>query len=188
MAVATELTLDDFEKLPDALAHNHELIAGELVDVSGNSHEHVILRDALFALLWLHVLSNRLGRVCVEQEYAFGENAHGPDISFFGPDKESLTEDSRRVQPFVPDLAIEFASKNDTAISIVIKANRYRRFGTAEVCIFFAETREVHFYSEQEDRILRDHHVFKSELIPGFQLRLADLFDRKFAGLTRDTL
>jgi hypothetical protein len=36
MATATGLTIDDFERLPEALAHNHELVDGELVDVSGN--------------------------------------------------------------------------------------------------------------------------------------------------------
>ncbi len=63
MAVATGLTIDDFEKLPDILALNHELVDGELVDVSGNTPEHNLLRDLLVSLLrpaakrraaWLH--------------------------------------------------------------------------------------------------------------------------------------
>jgi hypothetical protein len=37
MAVLAELTIEDFEQLPIALAHNHELVDGELADVSGNS-------------------------------------------------------------------------------------------------------------------------------------------------------
>ena len=36
MASVTGITIDDFEKLPDALALNHELVDGELVEVSGN--------------------------------------------------------------------------------------------------------------------------------------------------------
>jgi hypothetical protein len=35
MAVETSLTIEDFETLPGALAHNHELVDGELIDVSG---------------------------------------------------------------------------------------------------------------------------------------------------------
>ena len=47
MAPATGLTIDDFEQLPEALAHNHELVDGELVDVSGNTPQHNELRDSL---------------------------------------------------------------------------------------------------------------------------------------------
>jgi Uma2 family endonuclease len=178
MAVATELTIEDFEKLPHALAHNHELVDGELVDVSGNTPDHIILRDYLGMLLLSHVRTNRLGRVLLEQEYAFGANAYGPDISFFGPEKEVLLQRDRRVQPFVPDFAVEVVSRNDSAYSIVKKANRYRECGTSEVWIFFLETREVHLYSEAEESILRDHHTFKSRTIPGFSIRIADLFDQ----------
>jgi hypothetical protein len=45
------LTIEDFERLPDALARNHELVDGELVDVSGNTGEHNGLRDMLIVLL-----------------------------------------------------------------------------------------------------------------------------------------
>lgn len=37
MASVTGLTIEDFEKLPDALALNHELVDGELVDVLGKA-------------------------------------------------------------------------------------------------------------------------------------------------------
>ncbi|HEV3331975.1 MAG TPA: hypothetical protein VG096_13380 [Bryobacteraceae bacterium] len=35
MASVTGLTIDDFERLPQEQAKNHELVDGELVDVSG---------------------------------------------------------------------------------------------------------------------------------------------------------
>jgi hypothetical protein len=41
------LTIGDFERLPDALAHYHELVDGELIDVSGNILEHNELRTYL---------------------------------------------------------------------------------------------------------------------------------------------
>ena len=78
----TGLTIDDFERLPDDLAHNHELVEGELVDVSGNTVEHNALRDLIIALLLPFGNQHNLGRVLGEQEYQFGRNAHGPDVSF----------------------------------------------------------------------------------------------------------
>ena len=41
MAIATGITIEEFERLPAALAHNFELVNGELVDVSGNTGYHL---------------------------------------------------------------------------------------------------------------------------------------------------
>ena len=49
------ITIEEFECLPDALALNHELVEGELVDVSGNTGNHIVLRDLLTALLLFYV-------------------------------------------------------------------------------------------------------------------------------------
>jgi Uma2 family endonuclease len=177
MAVAQKLTIEDFEKLPDELAHNHELEDGTLVDVSGKVPAHIRFRDYLAARMLMQIEGQGLGLVLAEQEYQFGDNAYGPDISFFRPGKKALLNRNRRVQLFVPDLAIEIVSKNDTFTSIVRKARRYIQYGTQEVWVFFIPSREVYFYSAAQDLILRDHERFESPLIPGFQVQLAELFD-----------
>ena len=46
---------------PDDLAYNHELVDGELVDVSGNTLIHNRLRDAFISLLRDYVKKNGLG-------------------------------------------------------------------------------------------------------------------------------
>jgi Uma2 family endonuclease len=171
------LTIEDFEKLPDALARNHELVDGELVDVSGNTSEHNSLRDLLITLLLDYVKRNKLGRVISEQEYDFGGNAHGPDVSFFGPEKARLCNRKRRVQMFVPDLAIEIVSENDTYIALTKKARRYRKCGTKEVWIFDIDGREAYVFSDRQRTRLDENQKFQSELIPGFSIRLGDLFD-----------
>ncbi len=52
MAATTALlTIDDFERLPAEVAENHELVDGELIDVSGNTPLHNLLRDWLIAIL-----------------------------------------------------------------------------------------------------------------------------------------
>ena len=83
------------------MAHNHELVDGELIDVSGNTVEHNGLRDSLLAMLLPHVRDHKLGRIIAEQEYAFGDDAHGPDVTLIGPEKLPLLNRKRRVQPFV---------------------------------------------------------------------------------------
>jgi Uma2 family endonuclease len=178
MAAATGLTIDDFEQLPDDLARNHELVDGELVDVSGNNWKHNELRDSLVELLRQFVRENQLGNVISEQEYNFDGNAHGPDVSFCDESKRPLLDSKRRVQRLVPDLAIEIVSANDTFEKLVKKAQRYRQCGTQEVWIFSIETRQAFLFSEHRRVILNEDDEFRPETIPGFAIRIGDLLDR----------
>ena len=174
----TRLTIEDFEKLPQATVENRELIDGELVDVSGNTLAHNRLRDLLVQLLGPLAEKQDLGRIIAEQEFDFDGNAHGPDVSFVSAAKLALLDLRLRVQRVVPDLAIEIVSLSDTFGSLSKKAHRYRNCGTKEVWIFSIETREAYVYSEKQRVILDENGEFRSDLMPGLSIRLGDLFDR----------
>jgi Uma2 family endonuclease len=177
MAIAPGITIEEFERLPDALAHNHELVNGELIDVSGNTPYHNKLRDLLVRLLSRPVEENKLGLIISEQEFDFDGNAYGPDVSFIGVDKLRLIDDERRVQRFVPDLAVEIVSRNDKFEYLMEKAVRYRKSGTKEVWVLAPKTRRTFVQSEERDVILKDDQMFESKLIPGLAIRLGELFD-----------
>ncbi len=177
MASTTGITIEEFERLPDALAKNHELVNGELIDVSGNTPSHNRLRDRFVALL-IPVVEPAHGMIISEQEFDFGGNAHGPDVALIVPAKIHLLIAERRVQPFVPDLAIEIVSKNDTFDFLMQKAVRYRQCGTREVWVLAPKTRQSFVLSDERQSILNDQQPFESPLIPGFSIRLAELFDR----------
>ncbi|HMD50491.1 MAG TPA: Uma2 family endonuclease [Bryobacteraceae bacterium] len=177
-APVSPLTIDDFERLPDELAYYHELVDGELVDVSGNTLGHNQLRDLLIAMLLFYVKEHKLGRVVGDQEYDFGGNAHGPDVSFFGSEKIGLSDDRKRVQRFVPDLAIEIVSESDSFAKLVKKVERYRKCGTKEAWIIDIESRKAFVFSEGRNAILDESGVFESSLTFGFSIRLGDLFDQ----------
>ena len=85
---------------------------------------------------------------------------------------------SLRVQRFVPDLAIEIVSANDTFEKLAKKAQRYRVCGIEEVWIFSVETRQAFLFSEQRRVILDENDEFRQEPIPGFAIRIGDLLDR----------
>jgi Uma2 family endonuclease len=176
VATTTSLTIDDFERLPADAVRYRELVDGELIDVSGNTPLHNILRDRLLARLMAWVEAQAAGLVIAEQEYDFLGNAHGPDVSFFGPDKQTLLDLHKRVQRFVPDLAIEVASASDTYDSLLRKKERYRRAGTTEVWLISAENAEIAIYGPDHDRILHGGHTLTSELLPGFALAVDELF------------
>jgi Uma2 family endonuclease len=179
MPLASPLTIDDFERLPDALALNHELVDGKLVDVSGNTPIHNRLRDYLISLLCEYVKKEGLGEVISEQEFDFEGDAFGPDISFFAKDKIALVEERRRVQRFVPDLAIEIVSQNDAFARLIKKADRYRKCGAKEAWILDLDSRRALLFSDDREAILDENQQFVSALIPGFSIRIGDLFDRR---------
>ncbi len=92
--------------------------------------------DHLLVLLSPHIEERKLGKIICEQDYDFDGNAHGPDVSFIGAAKLHLIRGERRVQLFVPDLAIEIASESDMFVNLMQKVVRYRKCGTKEVWSF----------------------------------------------------
>jgi len=176
VAATTSLTIDDFERLPADAVQQRELVDGELIDVSGNTPRHNKIRDRLLSRLMAWAEAQAAGEVISEQEYDFLGNAHGPDVSFFGPEKQVLLDLDKRVQRFVPDLAIEVASASDTYDSLLRKKERYRRAGTTEVCLISAENAEIAIYGPDRDRILRAGDTLSSEVLPAFAIAVNDLF------------
>ncbi len=136
------------------------------------------LRDYLIHILLPLVLHGKLGQVYAEQEYDFGGNAHGPNVSFFGNRKFPLVDEDKRVQRFVPDLAIEIASPSDTHEGLMKKKNRYLRCGTQEVWLISPASEDVTIYSALGSAIRRGSDGLSTNLIPGFSITVSDLFRR----------
>jgi Uma2 family endonuclease len=175
MATSTLLTIEDFELLPAEAAENHELVEGELVDVSGNTPRHNKLRDRLVTLMLPWLTERGLGTAIAEQEFNFLGNAHGPDVSILGPAKAALFDLDRRVQRFVPDLAIEVASQSDTYEGLLAKKERYLKSGTGEVWLFSLRTRELAIYGAQRTLTLRGADAITTDLMPAFSIAVEEL-------------
>jgi len=175
MVDSTLLTIDDFELLPAEAAENHELVEGELVDVSGNTARHNMLRDWLVALMLPWMTERGLGTAIAAQEFDFLGNAHGPDVSVMGPAKGALLDLDKRVQRFVPDLAIEVASESDTYEGLLAKKERYLKSGTAEVWLFSSRTRELAIYGAHRTVTLRGADAITKDLMPGFSITVDEL-------------
>jgi hypothetical protein len=88
--------------------------------------------------------------------------------------KAKLLDGIRRVQRFVPDVAIEIASKGDRFEALLAKA-RYRECGTREVYVFSIATRQVFDCSHHSVTAMGESQEFGPEQIPGFSIRISDL-------------
>jgi Uma2 family endonuclease len=59
-----------------------------------------------------------------------------------------------------------------------MKADRYRKCGTKEAWILDIDSRRAFLFSDDREAILKENEQFQSSLIPGFSIRIGDLFDR----------
>jgi Uma2 family endonuclease len=178
MSLASDLTIEDFEALPDALAFNHELVDGELVDAPRSIAAHNMLRDELLVLLYHHVEQYKLGLIISTQCFDFDGDGYAPDLSFVGSEKVKFLNGKLRVQRVVPEIAVEIVSPSDGFEALTKRTRRYLKAGTKEVWLLSIEGREAYLYSEKRNIILDENGEFRSDLIPGFSIRFGDLFDR----------
>jgi Uma2 family endonuclease len=178
MAVATGLTIEDYEALPEALARGHELVKGELVEVSGNIGEHNQLRFLIERVLAEYLEKHELGGLVLsEQEYRFDEETtRAPDVSYFSAAKKHLYNRKRRVQLFVPDLAIEIASPNDRFGLIIDKIQLYLTAGVPEAWMFWPSMRASFLCVGGRDP--QPVQEFKPVSLPGLSVPIGELFDR----------
>ena len=79
----------------------------------------------------------------------------------------------------VPDLAIEVISPSNTANEIAGKLAEYFEAGVRQTWVVYVEQRLVYIYrSVMSVRIVGvDDDLDGGEILPGFTLRLADLFE-----------
>jgi Uma2 family endonuclease len=159
--------------IPAEAAENHELVEGELVDVSGNTPGHNKLRDRLVALMLPWMRERGLGTAIAEQEFNFLGNAHGSGRQRLGTCQSGLFD--RRVQRFVPDLAIEVASQSDTYEGLLAKKERYLKSGVAEVWLFSLRTRELAIHGAHRNWTLRGTDRIATDVMPGFSITVEEL-------------
>ncbi len=78
-----------------------------------------------------------------------------------------------------PDLAVEIVSPSENLADLHQKLREYFESGAQEVWLLFPETQEVHRYTGLlKVEVLRRDDVLSSEsLLPGFQVRVAELFE-----------
>ncbi len=103
-----------------------------------------------------------------------------PDVSFISWDKLPGRKLTKKIADLAPDLAIEILSESNTKKEIERKLGDYFEAGTKLVWIIKPRTRtaEVYHGPTEMRRIKKDESLNGEAVLPGFSLRLADLFAR----------
>lgn len=171
---------DDLMTMPEC--DNYELIDGIPVEMEMSTQSEAVAFD-LAAMLRAFVNQHRLGRV-------FGSNVgfsafpgrpklfRKPDAMFFAGQYpiQSLPD---RVLTIAPDLAVEVVSPENSANEIDEKVELYRSAGVKLIWVIYPKTVKayVHRLNGTTSEVGRDGILDGEDVVPGFQCRIAELFE-----------
>jgi Uma2 family endonuclease len=161
-----------------------QLIDGEMVMNDPTWGHGRIQRRLLVALdAWTSAAAGR-GEVALPVDVVLGEHdVYGPDLSWVT--EEHIPEDPRKRLQRVPDLCVEIRSPSTWRYDVGHKKATYERHGLPELWLVDDVAETVLVYRRSAPGAgydvaleLRGDDVLASPQLPGFALRVADLFAR----------
>ena len=174
------LTADEFADLPEEDAYRIELVRGRLVRSPrpGTLHGRLLVR--LGRLLDEFVEDAGSGVVLADVGVILArdpDTVRGPDLAFYSHDR--IPESGYGVTFWgPPDLAVEVTSPSNRVSEVQEKVTEDLTAGVRLVWVIDPPTKTVTSYTEEgAARILRSDEALEGgEVLPGFRLRLQDLF------------
>lgn len=176
-------TDEAFIALPDD-GHHYEIVNGELIDMGNSGALHGYICGLLLAALISYIVPKKLG-VVLDSSTAFklkNGNKRSPDIAFFAKERlQGMTELPSGFLEGAPDLAVEVLSPGNTVEEIDEKIKEYFENGTRLVWVINPTQHYILVYcsAQEPDRLLKSADTLEGEdVIPGFSLPVADLFQK----------
>ncbi len=178
-ATKTLLTAEDLLRLPRD-GRRHELVKGELVEMTPVGPRHGLIALRLGRYLQEYAEANQLGGAMVETGFCLEcrpDTVRAPDVSFVSADRLTLL-DREGFVPEAPDLAVEVVSPDETDHAVQDKVMDYLTHGTRLVWVVRPRQRTVTVYRpDGSARVLRETDTLDGEdVVPGFSLSLQTLF------------
>jgi Uma2 family endonuclease len=180
MGTTTLMSLEEFERLDQGVDHI-ELLKGELIRLPPAQRNHNEVRENLYDLLKAAVErwrkaepTARLGKVHLEMGYLLSSEPRSwlqPDVSLTHPDQPG-----GRYYEGAPLMAFEVVSEYDTAKQLEAKVAEYLAHGSAEVWVFYPDTRHAWVYERSTASARRETRAIRSELLPGVEIAFEDIF------------
>jgi Uma2 family endonuclease len=161
-----------------------EFINGEIVMQTPARKQHTDAVVNLTSLLRAFVNEHDLGFLASETVLiALTRNDYLPDVVFFSQEKAAQFS-PRQVKYPAPDFVVEVLSPGTAAIDRGIKFEEYAASGIAEYWIIDPEQQTVEQYvlqNEAYELLLKiKSGEISSEVVQGFTIPVAAIFDRKF--------
>ncbi|HEX2172505.1 MAG TPA: Uma2 family endonuclease [Dehalococcoidia bacterium] len=174
------LKAEDLLDLPDD-GRSHELIDGELVEMSSAGGQHGAVLVALVAVLDPFIEENELGRllggdtgIVLSRD---PDTVLGPDLCFFA--RGRLPDDvPDNFIEIIPDFVIEIDSPSDRAGDVYDKVQKWLEAGVRQVWNVYPRRRSIVAYSgRNEVRTFRATDMIDAApVLPDFRCPVARLF------------
>lgn len=188
MAVAERMTAEQYLGLEPSESDppRSELIDGEVVvSAPGKRHQIVCFDIALALAGWARAQPGR-GRVMLPVDIRIDErNVLNPDVLWYAEGR--LTADSPDRPSPLPDLAVEVRSPSTWRYDVGAKKSHYERQGLPELWLVDTAAEEVLAFRRSAPSAssfdtaleLARGDTLESPLLPGFALRVEELFDER---------
>ncbi len=176
-----EWTEDDYFSLPDTNRYV-ELSEGRLIMPPHPTDSHQVTLQNFFLQLHAFVRIHRLGvvRIAPLPVRLWPGKIREPDIFFIA--KEHTDRISEKVCG-IPDLVVEVISSSTQKTDRVEKFAEYAKAGVMEYWLIYPEEKTVEVYTLRNgDYVLLGKYntsqIANSEIVPGFKIRVEELFLR----------
>lgn len=172
-------TAQDLLTLQDG-GDRYELIEGALIPLAPSGEQHGAIVATLTVLLGHFIFTNELGRAYgAETGFLVStdpDTVRAPDFAFIRAERLEGSPGTGYRQG-TPDLAAEVISPGDSYSGMTEKALLWLYAGASEVWLLDPRKRTVSIYlAKDRIRVLTEGDNLTSDLFPGWQLALDDLF------------
>lgn len=174
---ATEEDLVYFQDHEDRL---FELVDGTLIEKAMGNFESIV-SGQIFGAIFIYLKKNPIGLVIpADAQLKLRRGTiRLPDVTYLALDRVRQSGFGRRqkVAAVAPNLAVEVISDGNSTKEMDDKLQEYFRAGTEEVWYVYPETRELHqFMSPAVPQIHQGEALITTQLLPGFEMKLAEIF------------
>ena len=180
MTPVTKLSVAEFHRLEGPEEVRCELDEGELIQMTKPRLFHNRIAGRVRRALESYMDQHAAGEVLdSDNGYVLApETIRCPDVSVLMAARAAAVDPHQDI-PGAPDLAVEVLSPNDSMSAVDRKVRQYLDAGCRVVWLVDPEVREVMVYRAGSDVIERRRDrddLTEPELLPGFSLRVSELF------------
>lgn len=171
MVTAPEVILDTEKE--------YEIVDGQPEEKEMGGARHGGVGARLIVEIGMHVKAHKLGGIYgPDTTFLIGRNERLPDVSFVAASRIPPEGEPEGRWEIAPDLAVEIISPNDLYVKVTNKVWEYLAAGVRQVWIISPEHRTVIVYHTptQTTILMEADELANDELLPGFRLRVGELF------------
>jgi Uma2 family endonuclease len=162
----------------------YEIVDGKPVKKPPMGNLQIVVTSLLFEKLAPFARSQGFGRVLSEPLFKMNLPAgphRRPDLAYLSFECWPRTNKVSSINGFdvAPELAIEVVSPSNSAGTVIGKIREYFKAGVLRVWVIFPVDRLIYVYESPKKTTILDitDELDGGDLIPGFRLSLAELFE-----------